>query len=69
MGNPFSNDFFEFINLTTETSYLPQTVSNDLYKMEDEGKKLIVKTVHENRTTSVHDLIKKNSFALFKRPN
>ena len=37
--------------------YLPETVSNnDLYKMEDEGKKqydAYVKTVLENRTASI----------------
>ena len=71
MGKPFSNDFFELIILDNRNC-LPQTVSNDLYKMEDEGKKhydAYVKTVLENRTSSIHEPIKNNSFALFKRPN
>lgn len=71
MGNPFSNDFPELITLDSNNC-LPESVSSDRYRMEDEGKKqydTYVKTVLENRTASIHDRIKKNSFALFKRPN
>ena len=50
---------------------MDESVSIALYAMEETGKKKykdFVKRVLEDHTSSIHDPIKKNSLALYRRP-
>ena len=69
MGNPFLDDFPEIVILDSRNC-VDESVSIALYAMEETGKKYkdFVKRVLEDRTSSIHDPIKKNSLALYRRP-
>ncbi len=70
MGNPFLDDFPELVTLDSRNC-MDESVVNSLCSLEDTGEKQyqeFVKTVFEDFTRSIHDPIKRNSLALFKRP-
>ena len=70
MGNPFLDDFPELVTLDSRNC-VDESVSIALYAMEETGKKKYkdyVKRVLEDRTSHIHDPIKKNSLALYRRP-
>ena len=70
MGNPFKDDFPELIQLDSRNC-VDESVVSALHTLEDRGisqYKDFVKSVLEDCTRSIHNPIKKNSLALFKRP-
>jgi len=70
MGNPFLCDFPELLVLNSRNC-VDESVSAALYVMEDIGKRQYqdyVKTVLEDHTASIHNPIKKNCIALFRKP-
>ncbi len=70
MGNPFLDDFPELVTLDSR-SCVDESVVLALHSLEDtdiQQYKSFVKTVLDERTQPIHDPIKKNSLALFKRP-
>ena len=70
MGNPFLDDFPELVTLDSRNC-VDVSVSIALYAMEETGKRKyqdFVKRVLEDRTSSIHDPIKKNSLALYRKP-
>lgn len=69
MGNPLLDDFQDLVNLENRNC-LDESAVTDLNVLETTGKeqyKQFVTTVFEDRSQSIHEPIKKNSFALFKR--
>jgi len=67
MGDPFLDDFPELVMLDKRNC----VVALSLYSLEETGKQQYqdyVVNVLENCTTSIHNPIKRNSLALFKRP-
>ena len=70
MGNPFLDDFPELVMLDSRNC-VDKSVANSLYTLEATGKQQyqdFVANVLENCTSSIHNPIKRNSLALFKRP-
>jgi len=70
MGNPFLDDFPELITLDSRNC-VDESVAFSLYTLEDTGIKQyqdFVTKVLEDHTVSIHKPIKRNSLALFKRP-
>ena len=70
MGNTFLDDFPEPIKLDTRNC-VDESVVITLHALEDRGIEQcqdFIKNVLEDYTQPIHDPIKKNSFALFKRP-
>jgi len=70
MGNPFVDDFPEFISLDSRNCVDP-TVSEAMCSLESLGKQQYdqyVQDIITERTKSIHNPIKRNSPALFKRP-
>ena len=70
MGNPFLDDFPELVSLDSST-FVNDSVAVSLHTLEETGTKQYkeyVKKVLQDRTDSIHSPIKKNSLALFKRP-
>ena len=70
MGNPFLDDFPEQVTLDNRNC-VDDSVTAALHALEDTGTTQhhdFVKKVIEGRSVSIHQPIKKNSFALFKRP-
>ena len=69
MGNPFLDDFQDLVNLENRNC-LDESAGMDLNVLEATGKeqyKHFAKTVFEERSHSIHEPIKKNSFSLFKK--
>ena len=70
MGNPFLDDFEELVTLDSRNC-VDKSVVHTVRSLEETGKKQckdFVKKVLLERTTSIHDPIKRNSLALFKTP-
>ena len=70
MGNPFLDDFPELVQLDSRNC-VDESVGIALYALEDIGIQKyqdFVKDVLEDCTQPIHNPIKKNSLALFKRP-
>ena len=70
MGNHFLDHFPDLVTLDNRDC-MDESVKEVLYALEDVGQKQYqeyVKGVLEDHTLSVHDPIKQNSLALFKRP-
>ena len=70
MGDPILDDFPELVTLDSRNC-MDESVVNSLHSLEDTGEKQyqeFVKTVFEDFTRSIHNPIKRNSLALFKRP-
>ena len=67
MGNPFLDDFPELVTLDSRNC-VDESVILSLRSLEDTGIQQYVKAVLEDCTQAIHDPIKKNSLALFKRP-
>ena len=68
MGNPFEDDYQELVSLNSRIC-IDGSAVEDIYKLEPTGKEQylrFVKTVFEERSNSIHEPIKKNSFKLFK---
>ena len=66
LGNPLQGDVEELMNIGTGDCTSEEVVKA-LRSMESLGQKKyknFVKTVIENRTVSIHDTIKKNSFKI-----
>ena len=69
MGNPFLDDFQDLVNLENRNC-LDESAVIDLNVLETTGKEQynhFVETVFEERSPSIHEPIKKNSFSLFKK--
>lgn len=69
MGNPFLDDFQDLVNLENRNC-LDESAVMDLNVLETTGKEQynhFVKTVFEDRSHSIHEPIKKNSLAVFKK--
>ena len=70
MGNPFLDDFPELVMLDNRNC-VDKSVALSLYTLEETGKQQyqdFVAYVLGNCNTSIHNPIKRNSLALFKRP-
>ena len=70
MGNPFLNHFPDILTLDSRNC-VDESVVAALHTLEETGKKQyqeFVKKILEDRTRSIHDPIKKNSLACFKKP-
>ena len=70
MGNPFQDDFPELIELDSRNC-VDESVVTALRSLEDKGIRQyqdFVKNVLEDCTRPIHDPVKKNKLALFKRP-
>ena len=70
MGNPFLDNFEELVTLDSRNC-IDQSVITSLYSLESIGKKQyeeFVQNVLEDCTHSIHDPIKRNSLALFTKP-
>ena len=70
MGNPFLDDFPELVTLDNRNC-VDESVALAMYTLENTGIKQYqdyVTKVLEDRTVSIHEPIKRNSLALFKRP-
>ena len=70
MSNPFLDDFPELVTLDSRNC-VDNSVTTALRALEDIGITQFhdfVKKVIEDRSVSIHQPIKKNSLALFKRP-
>ena len=70
MGNPFLDDFSDLVTLNRR-NFMDESVIDTVRTLEDTGKKLyqdFVSNVLEDRTRSIHEPIKRNSLALFKKP-
>ena len=70
MGNPFQDDFLELIKLDSRNC-VDESVVTALHSLEDKGIRQyqdFVKNILEDCTRPIHDPIKKNKLALFKRP-
>jgi len=70
MGNPFLDDFPELVMLDNGNC-VDKSVALSLCILEETGKQQyqdFVANVLENCTTSIHNPIKGNSLAVFKRP-
>ena len=72
MGNPFLAVFLDLITLDSRDC-TDESVVAVLYIIEEKGKeqshKDFVKNVLEERTRSIHEPIKRNNLALFKKPS
>ena len=68
IGNPFLDDFTELVMLDSRNC-VDASVALALYSLENIGIRQYVANVIEGHTTSIHEPIKKNSLALFKRPH
>ena len=72
MGNPFLAVFSDLITLDSRDC-TDESVVDVLYIIEEKGKeqshKDFVKNVLEERTRSIHEPIKRNNLALFKKPS
>ena len=71
MGNPFLDDFEDVVTLDSR-SCAAESVIDTVRTLEDTGKQQyqsFVKQVLDERTHSIHDLIKRNSLALFRTPH
>ena len=69
MGNPFTDDFEELVNLDSRHCMDVSAVSS-LRKLESIGKKQykeFTKSVFEDRSKSIHDPIKRNSITIFEQ--
>ena len=70
MGNPFLDDFPDLVTLDSRNC-ADESVVAALHTLDDTGKKQytdFVKNVLDARSHSIHDLIKRNSLALFRQP-
>ena len=70
MSNPFLDDFSKLLMLDNR-NWVDESVKLSLYTLEETGKQQyqdFVANVLENCTTSIHNPNKRNSLALFKRP-
>ena len=70
MGNPFLDDFPKLVTLHSCTC-MDDSVEESLCSLEETGTtqyREYVKAVLQDCTDSIHSPIKKNSLALFKRP-
>lgn len=69
MGNPFKDDFKELVALDTRNCANESVITtvNALEEVGTSRYQSYVKEVIKERTTSIHDPIKKSSLALFKR--
>ena len=70
MGNFFLDDFLELVTLDSRNC-VDESVALAMYTLENTGIKQYqdyVTKVLEDRTVSIHEPIKRNSLALFKRP-
>jgi len=70
MGNPLLDDFPELVTLNSHNC-VDESVAFSLYTLEDTGIKQyqdFVTKVLKDHTVSIHEPIKRNSLALFKRP-
>ena len=67
MGNPFLDDFSELVKLDSRNC-VDQSVVHSLHVLEDTGIQQYQDFVNEDCTRPIQDPIKKNSLALFKRP-
>lgn len=70
MGNPFLDDFQDLVALDSRNC-TDKSVIQTIQTWENTGKKQYqeyVKKVLEERTHSIHDPIKRNSMALFRKP-
>lgn len=70
MGNPFLDDFEELVTLDS-CNCADKSVANTILILADTGKRQyeeFVKKVLDERTQSIHDLIKRNSLAVFRQP-
>ena len=70
MGNPFLDDFPELVTLDSR-SCVDTSVVHALYSLENTGirqyQNYVAKAL-EDHTASIYEPIKKQSLALFKRP-
>jgi len=70
MGNHFLDEFPDLVTLDSRNC-ADESVIDSVRSLENTGKKQyrdFVKNVLANRTHSIHDPIKRNSIALFKKP-
>ena len=70
MGNPFLDEFQDLVALDSRNC-ADKSVIQTILIWENTGKKQYaeyVKTVLEDRTRSIHNPIKRNSLALFRKP-
>jgi hypothetical protein len=70
MGNPFTDDFQELVALDSRNC-VNDSVIKTMRSIEETGKKQYASYVNEvflERTTSIHDRIKRNSLSLFSTP-
>ena len=70
MGNPFLANFPDLVSLGSR-DYADESVIVALRCLEDTGKRqyqIFVKDVLEEQTRSIHDPIKRNNLALFRKP-
>ena len=71
MGNPFSDDFPELVKLDNRNC-VHESIVNYLCTLEEIDTKqyqAYVKEVLEDYSVSIHEPIKRNSLAQFKRPH
>ena len=70
MGNPFLDEFDELISLDSRNC-MDDSVATSLHTLEETGTnqyREYIKNVVKDHRDSIHSPIKKNSLALFKRP-
>ena len=70
MGNPFLDDFSEFVSLNNRNC-MDESVYDTVRTLEVTGKRQFndfVKHVVDDRTRSIHEPFKRNSLALFRNP-
>ncbi|KAK3737870.1 hypothetical protein QZH41_006348, partial [Actinostola sp. cb2023] len=71
MGNPFLDDFQELVRLDSRDC-LDASVANAIRTLDNLGKQQyqnFLKDVIEERKKSIHDPIKRNNLALFRKPH